>query len=63
MGGVLAEFCIRTEAYQWSSEQGSKCTSRRVLLLQESTIQVLGFQHLEDLCQTDADFKEAYEAC
>ena len=37
--------------------------SRRVLLLQESTIQVLGFEHLKDLYQTDADFKEAYEAC
>jgi len=35
--------------------------SRRALLLQESMIQVLGFGHLEDLYQTDADFKEAYE--
>jgi len=37
--------------------------SRRALLLQESTIQVLDFEHLKDLYQTDADFKEAYEAC
>ena len=37
--------------------------SRRALLLQESTMQVLGFEHLRDLYQTDADFKEAYEAC
>eukprot|EP00253_Pinus_taeda_P009372 PITA_09372 len=37
--------------------------SKRALLLQESTIQVLGFEHLKDLYQTDADFKEAYEAC
>ena len=36
--------------------------SRRSLLLQESTMQVLGFEHLRDLYQTDADFKEAYEA-
>jgi len=35
---------------------------RRALLLQESTIQVLGFEHLKDLYQTDVDFKEAYEA-
>lgn len=35
----------------------------RVLLLQESTIRVLGFEHLKELYQTDADFKEAYEAC
>ena len=37
--------------------------SRRTLLLQESTMQVLGFEHLRELYQTDADFKEAYEAC
>ena len=37
--------------------------SRRVLLLQESTVQVLGFEHLKDLYQTYADFREAYEAC
>eukprot|EP00253_Pinus_taeda_P002030 PITA_02030 len=37
--------------------------SRRALLLQESMIQVLGFEHLKDLYQIDTDFKEAYEAC
>jgi len=37
--------------------------SRRNLILQESTIQVLGFEHLKDLYEADADFKEAYEAC
>eukprot|EP00253_Pinus_taeda_P036208 PITA_36208 len=37
--------------------------SRRNLILQESTIQVLGFEHLKDLYEVDADFKEAYEAC
>eukprot|EP00253_Pinus_taeda_P001878 PITA_01878 len=37
--------------------------SRRNLILQESMIQVLGFEHLKDLHETDADFKEAYEAC
>eukprot|EP00253_Pinus_taeda_P015482 PITA_15482 len=36
--------------------------SRRALLLQESTIQALGFEHLKDLYQTNADFKESYEA-
>eukprot|EP00253_Pinus_taeda_P002540 PITA_02540 len=36
--------------------------SKRDLLLQDSTIQVLGFEHLTNLYQTDADFKEAYEA-
>lgn len=37
--------------------------SRKALLLQESTIQVLGFEHLKDLYQAKTDFKEAYEAC
>jgi len=37
--------------------------SRRNLILQESTIQVLGFEHLKDLYEENADFKEAYEAC
>jgi len=63
MGGVLIEFYFRIEAYQYLSEQVADALSRRVLLLQESTIRVLGFEHLKDLYQTDADFKEAYEAC
>lgn len=37
--------------------------SRRVLRLEESMIQVLGFEHLKDLYQADRDFMEAYEAC
>ena len=48
------------------SDQANKVVdalSRRALLLQESTIQVLGFENLKDLYQTDTDFKEAYEAC
>eukprot|EP00253_Pinus_taeda_P001495 PITA_01495 len=35
---------------------------RRVLLLQETTIEVLGFEHLKDLYQRNENFKEAYEA-
>ena len=37
--------------------------SRKALLLQESTVQVLGFEHLRDLYKTDTNFREAYEAC
>ena len=37
--------------------------SRRNLILRESTIHVLGFEHLKNLYEADADFKEAYEAC
>ena len=44
------------------SNKVADALSRRVLLLQGSIVQVLGFEHLEDLYQTDAEFKEAYEA-
>ena len=37
--------------------------SRRSLIFQESAVQVLGFEHLKDLYEVDADFKEAYETC
>eukprot|EP00253_Pinus_taeda_P027660 PITA_27660 len=37
--------------------------SRKALLLQEITMQVLDFEHLPDLYKTDVDFREAYEAC
>jgi len=37
--------------------------SRRALLLQESMIQVMGFENLKYFYQNDTDFKEAYEAC
>jgi len=37
--------------------------SRRNLILQESMIQDIGFEHLKDLYEIDANFKESYEAC
>eukprot|EP00253_Pinus_taeda_P015928 PITA_15928 len=37
--------------------------SRKALLLQESVVQVFGFEHLWDLYQMDTDFREAYEVC
>eukprot|EP00253_Pinus_taeda_P017528 PITA_17528 len=37
--------------------------SRKSLLLQESAVHVLGFEHLRDLYKIDTDFREAYEAC
>lgn len=37
--------------------------SRRTLILQESTRQVLIFEYLKDLYEVDADFKKVYEAC
>ena len=35
--------------------------SRKSLMVQESQIQVLGFDFLKDLYKSDLDFKEAYE--
>jgi len=37
--------------------------SRRNVLFQENQIQVLGFDFLQELYETDLDFKEAFEAC
>ena len=37
--------------------------SRRHLSVQENQVQVLGFEHLRDLYETDNDFQCAYRAC
>ena len=37
--------------------------SRRLLIMQENQIQVLGFEHLRDLYEADIDFQETYRAC
>ena len=37
--------------------------SRRLLIMQENHIQVLGFEHLRYLYEADIDFQEAYRAC
>ena len=37
--------------------------SKRCLVLQEFQVNVLGLEHLKDMYEEDADFKEAYEAC
>ena len=36
---------------------------RRILIIEENQIQVLGFEHLEDLYEANIDFQEAYRAC
>ena len=35
--------------------------SRKILMVQESQVQVLGLYFLKDLYKSDIDFKEAYE--
>ena len=37
--------------------------SRKSMLIQESQIQVLGFDLIKELYEKDMDFKEAFEAC
>jgi len=63
MGGVPAEFTFVLKHINGQAKKVADALSRRNLILQESTIQVLGFEHLKDTYEADADFKEAYEAC
>lgn len=63
MGRVFAEFQLCVETHQRQANKVADALSRRDLLLQESIVQVLGFEHLKDLYQTDTDFKKTYEAC
>jgi len=37
--------------------------SKKSMLIQESQIQILGFDFLKELYENDVDFKEAFEAC
>ena len=45
------------------SNKVADALSRRNILLQESQIQVLGFDFLKQLYEIDPDFKEAFKAC
>ena len=37
--------------------------SRRSIIIQENQVQVLGFEYLKDLYETNSDFQNAYKAC
>lgn len=43
------------------AKKAANALSRKSLMVQESQIQVLGFDFLKDLYKYDLDFKEAYE--
>ena len=43
------------------ANQVTNSLSRKSLMVQESQVQVLGFDFLKDLYNSDIDFKEAYE--
>lgn len=59
----LQSFNFVLEHISGQANKVADALSSKVLLLQESTIQVLGFEHLRDLYQMDTDFREAYDAC
>lgn len=58
----LQSFTFVLKHINGQADKVATALSRRVLLLQESMIQVLGFEHPKNLYQTDADSKEVYEA-
>ena len=45
------------------SNQVVDALSRRNVIIQENHVQVLGFEYLRDLYETDSDFQSAYKAC
>ena len=45
------------------SNKVANALSRRLLIMQENHIQVLGFEHLRYLYEADIDFQEAFRAC
>eukprot|EP00253_Pinus_taeda_P006315 PITA_06315 len=59
----LQSFTFVLKHISGQANKVANALSRRALLLQESGIQVMGFEYLKDLYQMDADFKEAFEAC
>ena len=63
MGGVISFFLFFFRHISGQAKKVIDALSRRSLIFQESVAQVLGFEHLKDLYEVDADFKEAYEAC
>ena len=58
----LQSFNFVLKHFSGQANKVADALSRKALLLQESAVQVLGFEHLRDLYQTDTDFGEAYEA-
>eukprot|EP00253_Pinus_taeda_P033024 PITA_33024 len=59
----LQSFTFVLKHISGQSNKVADALSRRTLLLQESTMQILGFEHLKELYPTDTEFMEAYEAC
>eukprot|EP00253_Pinus_taeda_P005128 PITA_05128 len=59
----LQSFTFMIKHISGQANKVAEALSRRAFLLQESRIQVMGFEHLKDLYQIDTDFKEAFEAC
>ena len=59
----LQSFTFVLKHISGQSNKVADALSRRLLIVQENQIQVLGFEHLRDLYETDLDFQEAYWSC
>lgn len=62
MGRISSRFPFVLKHINGKSNKVVDALSRRNVLFQESQIQVLDFDFLKELYETDSDFKEAFEA-
>ena len=63
MGRIYENFAFVLKHINGNSNKVEAALSRRCLVLQEFQVNVLGLEHLRDMYEEDAGFKEAYEAC
>ena len=59
----LQSFTFVSKHISGQSNKVADALSRRLLIMQENQIQVLGFEQLRDLYEADIDFQEVYRAC
>ena len=59
----LQSFTFMLKHISGQSNRVVDALSRRSLIIQENRVQVLGFEYLRDLYETENDFQSAYRAC
>ena len=59
----LQSFTFVLKHISGQSNRVADALSRRNVIVQENQLQVLGFEYLRDLYETDNDFQSAYRAC